>query len=160
MDRRKLKDYCEYHLGYSPGKSPHSRNDRRCIYDSFTYKLEDDGIPYKTVGNTLNLKIGDNMKLKPVDMEVEFVGFKKVYRFRSRANFYNAIKNNFLHGVGITEEDQYGIPKQDYTFKFGKYKGMNIKDVENDQSYLIWLTSDKCTLDKWDKLIISAYINN
>lgn len=158
--RRKLQDYCEYKIDYNPGKSAHSRNDKWCIYDSFTYKLEDDGIPYTTVGPegySRSLWIGEMMKVNPVDMTVKFKGFKKVYTFRSRGNFYNAVKNNFLHGIGITEEICYGIAKQDYVFKFGKYKGMHIKDVD-DQNYFKWITSKESFLDRSDKLMISAYI--
>lgn len=44
-----------------------------------------------------------------------------------------------------------------YVFKFGKYKGMNIEDI-NDMDYLYWITGDRSNLNKSDKVLIKKYI--
>jgi hypothetical protein len=44
-----------------------------------------------------------------------------------------------------------------YVFKFGKYKGMNIEDV-NDINYLYWITSVSSNLNKTDKALIKKFI--
>jgi len=45
----------------------------------------------------------------------------------------------------------------DYIFKFGKYKGMSIKDI-NDNDYLKWLLEDSNILNKRDRIWIKQFI--
>lgn len=94
MKRRKVKDYCQYTWEYDPtGKSKHRRNLMRCTYDSFTYKLEDDKIPFETVGNTFKLIVNNIVKVNPVAMTLQFIGNDKVYEYNSRSNLYNMVKD-------------------------------------------------------------------
>jgi hypothetical protein len=44
-----------------------------------------------------------------------------------------------------------------YVFKFGKYKGMNIEDVD-DMNYLYWITSEDSYFNKEDKVLIKKFI--
>jgi hypothetical protein len=94
MKRRKVKDYCMYTWEYDPnGKSKHQRNLKRCIYDSFTYKLEDDKIPFECVGNTFRLIVNGMVKVNPVEMTLQFMDNNKTYDFNSRSNLYNMVKD-------------------------------------------------------------------
>ncbi len=94
MGRRKVKDYCKYTWEYNPqGNSKNQRNLKRCIYDSFTYKLEDDKIPFERVGNTFKLIVNNIVKVNPVDMTLQFIGNETVYDFNSRPNLYNMVKD-------------------------------------------------------------------
>jgi hypothetical protein len=49
------------------------------------------------------------------------------------------------------------VPTIDYIFTFGKYKGMNIKDI-SDNNYLYWLTSEDCSINKKVKGYIRKYL--
>ena len=90
--RKKLKDYTKYHWEYNPtGKSKHQRNLKRCIYESFTYKLEDNNIPYKTVGNTYKLIVGEKLKVNPVEMTLQFIDKENVYNYNSKVNLVKMV---------------------------------------------------------------------
>ena len=45
----------------------------------------------------------------------------------------------------------------EYVFKYGKYKGMNIRDI-NDDNYLWWLANESNFLDTKDKIYINQYL--
>ena len=95
--RKKLKDYTEYHWSHNPedaGNSKHKRNLRRCVYESFTYKLEDNGIPYQTVGSTLKLIVNEKLKINPVLMTIQFIGYDKVYEFNSKVSLFDMVLKN------------------------------------------------------------------
>lgn len=105
MKRRKVKDYCMYTWEYDPtGKSKNQRNLRRCIYDSFTYKLEDDKIPFETVGNTFKLIVGGKLKVNPVEMTLQFIDGGKVYDYNSKSNLYNTVKEKCQPTVEETDK--------------------------------------------------------
>ena len=91
MVRKKLQDYCFYTLSHKPhDKSNNQRNLRRCIYESFTYKLEDDNIPFTQIGNTNKVLINDNIKVHPVEMKIEYKGITTEYV--AKYDLYEALK--------------------------------------------------------------------
>jgi len=45
----------------------------------------------------------------------------------------------------------------DYVFKFGRYKGINIKDID-DMNYLYWITGESSNLNKTEKSLIKKFI--
>lgn len=112
--RKKLKDYTKYFWEYDPtGKSKHQRNLKRCIYLSFTYKLEDNNIQYQTVGNTYKLIINDKLKVNPVEMTIQFVDDQTVYNFNSKVNLFKMVmdksKNNTPNTETKIKESNYEI---------------------------------------------------
>ena len=132
------KDYTKYAWDYKPeGKSKHVRNLRRCIYESFLIKLDSDGVPYKTVGNTLKVIVENRMEIHPVEMTILFLNEQKTYEYNSKVNLYNTVVKNYKSIL-----EQYApvddITDDEYIFTFGKYKDKNIKEID-DPKYLYWL---------------------
>ena len=101
MNRKNLQDYCLYNLHHTPhNKSKHQRNLRRCIFESFTYKLEDDGIPFIQIGNTLKVLINGNIKVDPVEMSIKYMDVTTQYI--SKYDLYDALKS-FLSSPDFPE---------------------------------------------------------
>ena len=88
--------------------------------------------------------------------KVDFIVHRLKY---GRKTIYEDKKENIYTGSMI----EYLPPVKEltstisYIFKFGKYKGMNIEDV-NDMSYLYWVTGENSTINKAEKALIKKFI--
>jgi hypothetical protein len=81
-----------------------------------------------------------------------------IHRLKYRAKHTYEDKKDYTY-VGTLVEFIPPVKEStiNYVFKFGKYKGMNIEDVD-DINYLHWITSGESNLNKIDKGHITKYL--
>lgn len=93
-------------------------------------------------------------KLKIESYRVDF----NIHRLRyDRKTMYEDKKDNIYTGSMVEYVPPIKETTINYMFKFGKYKGMNIEDID-DMSYLYWVTSESSNINKADKILIKKFI--
>ena len=111
---------------------------------------------YRDMRGEITEMIGKVMtdKLMRESYRVDF----NVHRLRYNRKTKYEDKKEYIYVGSIV---QYAPPVKEttinYVFKFGKYKGMSIEDI-NDMSYLYWITGENSNLNKNDKILIKKFI--
>jgi len=81
-----------------------------------------------------------------------------VHRLKyGRKTIYEDKKENVYTGSMVEYVPPVKQSTINYVFKFGKYKGMKIEDVD-DINYLYWITSEDSNLNQNDKILIKKFI--
>lgn len=100
------------------------------------------------IGRVLYNKVG------VASYRVDFIVHRLKY---NRKTIYEDKKENIYTGSMVEYVPPVKQSTINYVFKFGKYKGINIEDID-DMNYLYWITSEDSYLNKEDKVLIKKFI--
>ena len=111
---------------------------------------------YKDMRGEITQMIGRVLynKVDVASYRVDFIVHRLKY---NRKTIYEDKKENIYTGSMVEYVPPVKQSTINYVFKFGKYKGINIEDVD-DMNYLYWITSEDSYLNKEDKVLIKKFI--
>ena len=111
---------------------------------------------YKDMRGEITQMIGRVLynKVDVASYRVDFIVHRLKY---NRKTIYEDKKENIYTGSMVEYVPPVKQSTISYVFKFGKYKGINIEDVD-DMNYLYWITSENSYLNKEDKVLIKKFI--
>lgn len=111
---------------------------------------------YKDMRGEITQMIGRVLynKVGVASYRVDFIVHRLKY---NRKTIYEDKKENIYTGSMVEYVPPVKQSTINYVFKFGKYKGINIEDVD-DMNYLYWITSENSYLNKEDKVLIKKFI--
>jgi hypothetical protein len=111
---------------------------------------------YKNMRGEITEMVG-RVKYNKLNIESYRVDFN-IYRLKYNRKTIYEDKKDFTYTGSMVE---YVPPVKEttinYVFKFGKYKGINIEDID-DMDYLYWITSENSNLNQNDKILIKKFI--
>jgi uncharacterized protein (DUF3820 family) len=105
-------------------------------YHEHNYKLE----------NVVSISCKDFSNVEDRILPIFIITYK-------RGNTDHVSLHRCINKIPIDDE-----PITEYTFKFGKYKGRTVEDI-NDNNYLKWLINNDVIKDKRIKNHIEQYLN-
>ena len=148
--QKEIKDYLTYVV---------KNNDNKIIEgdDFIIFKELIVYIPaYKDMRGEITQMIGRVLynKVDVASYRVDFIVHRLKY---NRKTIYEDKQCNTYTGSMVEYVPPVKQSTINYVFKFGKYKGMNIEDVD-DMNYLYWITSENSYLNKEDKVLIKKFI--
>ena len=111
---------------------------------------------YKDMRGEITQMIGRVLynKVDVASYRVDFIVHRLKY---NRKTIYEDKKENIYTGSMVEYVPPVKQSTINYVFKFGKYKGINIEDID-DMNYLYWITSEDSYLNKEDKVLIKKFI--
>lgn len=103
--REKLKDYCEYVGTYKPNwGNKNNRNRAWCINKSFSYKLQDDNIPY--IWKKGYCIIGEKIKVNAINLTIEIIPNRLTFDdFNSKRALFERVKYLYEYLCKSNNED-------------------------------------------------------
>jgi hypothetical protein len=110
------------------------------------YTKDRDGELTEIVG----INASDKVEHYRFNINIRRLKYGRKYKYENKKDYVYV-------GTIVKYVPPVNVPTIDYIFTFGKYKGVNIKDISDD-SYLHWLTSSDCNISKRVKGYVTKYL--